>query len=96
VGIKKLVPRAVRTKIKAGLQARTLQMGQAGQDYWVIGEVFNERRGGYFVDIGAHDGVELSNTFLLEKRYGWTSVCVEANPRVLDERDAQRHRRRHG
>jgi FkbM family methyltransferase len=52
---------------------------QAGQDYWVYGEVFNEMREGFFVDVGAHDGVYLSNTYLLEKRYHWKGICVEAN-----------------
>jgi FkbM family methyltransferase len=65
-------------------------MGQAGQDYWVIGEVFDEKRGGYFVDVGAHDGLELSNTFLLEKRYGWNGVCVEANPETFERLTANR------
>ncbi len=58
----------------------SLNLSQAGQDMWVYGEVFNERRNGYFVDIGAHDGVFLSNTYLLERRYGWSGICVEANP----------------
>lgn len=55
-------------------------MSQAGQDYWVYGEVFNEQRDGYFLDVGAHDGRFLSNTYLLEKRYGWKGICIEGNP----------------
>jgi FkbM family methyltransferase len=65
-------------------------MGQAGQDLWVIGEVFNEKRDGFFVDIGAHDGVELSNTYVLEKRYGWQGICVEANPESFELLKANR------
>lgn len=34
----------------------------------------------FFLDIGAHDGVHLSNTFILEKRYNWDGICIEANP----------------
>lgn len=37
-------------------------------------------RGGFFLDIGAHDGIELSNTYVLEKKYNWSGICVEANP----------------
>lgn len=55
-------------------------MSQAGQDYWVFGEVFNEKKGGYFLDIGAHNGINISNTYILEKRYGWSGICIEANP----------------
>lgn len=46
----------------------------------MYGEVFNERRDGYFVDIGAHDGIYINNTYLLERRYNWSGICVEANP----------------
>lgn len=58
---------------------------QAGQDFWVFGEVFNEKKGGYFVEIGSNDGVLLNNTLLLEKRYGWSGICIEANPIVFKE-----------
>ena len=61
------------------LSRRTF-MGGLGQDFWVYGEAFNGARGGFFLDIGAHDGIELSNTFLLERRFGWKGICIEANP----------------
>lgn len=41
--------------------------------------MFNEKRNGYFLDIGAHDGIHISNTYLLERRYGWSGICIEAN-----------------
>lgn len=49
---------------------------QAGQDLWVLQTAGNK---GFFVDIGAHDGIESSNTYALEK-HGWTGICVEPNP----------------
>lgn len=78
--IKKLLPRFLKAGIAQFLEARSLHVSQAGQDFWVFGEAFNEKRNGYFVDVGAHDGIHLSNTFLLERRYGWGGVCVEADP----------------
>src|SRR5258707_13645458 len=39
--------------------------------------------GGTFVDIGAHDGVAYSNSFVFEKLRGWRGVCVEPNPTVF-------------
>ncbi|MCH2175310.1 MAG: FkbM family methyltransferase, partial [Lentisphaeria bacterium] len=57
-----------------------VSLSQVGQDIWVFGEVFNEKKEGFFLDVGAHDGIELSNTYLLEKRYNWDGICIEANP----------------
>ena len=34
----------------------------------------------FFVEAGAYDGEELSNTLYLEIRYNWTGLLVEPNP----------------
>lgn len=55
---------------------------QAGQDQWVI-----ETLGpgpGYFVDVGAHDGVVHSNTWTLEVEFGWRGLCIEPNANVYE------------
>jgi len=49
---------------------------QLGQDMFVLSEL-DFKRDGYFVEFGASDGVELSNTYLLEKRLGWTGILAE-------------------
>ena len=46
----------------------------------VIVQYFEGKRDGVFVDVGAHDGVQFSNTHLLETDYDWTGVCIEPNP----------------
>lgn len=52
---------------------------QAAQDLWILYE--SQGTGaGFFVEFGATDGVTISNTFLLEKRYGWTGILAEPNP----------------
>jgi FkbM family methyltransferase len=51
---------------------------QYGQDYFAL-EVLEGLQGGFFLDSGAADGVTSSNTFLLEKSYGWKGICVEPN-----------------
>ena len=64
------------------------RMSDRGQDAWVIGEVFAGKRGGFFVELGAFDGFSESNTFVLEKRHGWTGLAIEPNPtnfRVMTE-----------
>jgi len=48
----------------------------SGQDKWVL-ETLNFKTNGYFVDLGALGGIKDSNTYALEKDYGWSGVCVE-------------------
>jgi FkbM family methyltransferase len=40
------------------------------------------RRGGTFVEAGAHDGFTQSNTYYLERHRGWSGVLVEAVPEL--------------
>jgi FkbM family methyltransferase len=51
---------------------------QIFQDYWALIEC-RSKRGGYFVEFGAADGLELSNTLLLERRFGWSGLLAEPN-----------------
>lgn len=48
---------------------------QHGQDLWAF-RTFREKSTGYFVELGAFDGVVGSNTLLLE-RVGWQGICIE-------------------
>jgi FkbM family methyltransferase len=52
---------------------------QLHQDLWVLHET-RHKRGGYFVEFGATDGVNLSNTCLLEREFGWHGILAEPNP----------------
>lgn len=52
--------------------------GQKGDDY-LIWSLFPQGFQGFFVDVGAFDGIHLSNSYSFELA-GWTGVCVEANP----------------
>ena len=42
------------------------------------------KKDGFFVDIGANDGVEISNSLLFEE-LGWQGFCVEANPKTFEK-----------
>lgn len=52
---------------------------QKGQDRWVL-ETLRNKEGGYFVDLAASDGVTFSNTWVLEKKFGWDGIAIEPNP----------------
>ncbi len=49
---------------------------QISQDLFVINE-FDYIEDGYFIEIGAADGLNLSNTYMLEKNFNWKGVVVE-------------------
>lgn len=56
-------------------------MSQFGQDNHVLHTIYKGKRNGFFVDIGAYDGKDMSNTLIMERDYEWTGICVECNPR---------------
>ncbi len=57
--------------------------GQKAQDKWVVFSVLPLKRKGFFLDLAAADGVSNSNTYVLEKIFGWSGICIEPNPRFL-------------
>ncbi len=55
---------------------------QLNQDLWVI-NFFNHKTNGYYIDIGANDGITYSNTYILEKYYNWTGLLIEPSIKHL-------------
>ena len=53
---------------------------QFGQDRYLQQHVFENKRDGVFVDVGAYDGIAGSNTLFFEKFLGWRGICLEADP----------------
>jgi FkbM family methyltransferase len=60
-----------------------MNYSQLGQDLEVL-KFYNNKKNGFFIEIGAYDGVELSNTYLLEKEYNWKGICVEPIPNKFE------------
>lgn len=58
------------------LKLLPLSQAQLRQDLFVLSEL-GFKRGGFFVEFGAASGKELSNTWLLEKNWGWVGVLAE-------------------
>lgn len=55
---------------------------QLNQDLNII-KYFNKKKNGYFIEIGANDGVHMSNTYKLEKEYKWDGICIEPIPAIF-------------
>lgn len=55
---------------------------QYKQDKFVYENYFQNKKDGYFVDIGAADGIKFSNSKFFEE-LGWKGVCVEPNPKAF-------------
>lgn len=55
---------------------------QIGQDKHVLD--FFDGHKGYFLDVGATNGIDISNTYELEKQ-GWKGICVEPQKKYYDQ-----------
>jgi FkbM family methyltransferase len=57
-----------------------MYFSQCGQDRFLDQEIFRGYRRGVFVEVGAWDGVDLSNTVFFERERGWTGLAIEPLP----------------
>ena len=62
---------------------------QLRQDLFVISEM-EFKKGGYFVEFGAANGIDFSNTYLLETEFSWTGILAE--PAKLWEKELKINR----
>ena len=51
---------------------------QVFQDLFVL-YFLKKKSNGFFIEIGGGNGVDLSNTYLLEKKYSWNGIICEPN-----------------
>jgi FkbM family methyltransferase len=78
--------------LKTLLSRELLHQGSTGLnelDLRLI-EAITPKPSGYFVELGANDGVRQSNTYKLQKQFGWTGLLIEPSPRRFVECVANR------
>ena len=46
---------------------------------------YAKQTGGFFVEYGAADGEELSNTLYMERALKWRGILIEANPNFFSQ-----------
>lgn len=56
---------------------------QFGQDEFILKNIFQNKKEGVFVDVGANHPTNCSNTFLLEQN-GWTGIAIEPQQNLRD------------
>lgn len=71
---------AARAFMQLALQELEYSRGQCFQDIAAL--CFSgKKRSGFFVEVGTGNGELLSNTFMLEKRFGWQGILFEPDRR---------------
>ncbi len=62
-----------------------------GQEKYIC-DFFGHRTGGFFVELGAYDGIKCSNTYYLEKVLDWKGILIEPNVEFYKKIDQHRYK----
>jgi FkbM family methyltransferase len=65
-----------KAEIRELLALAPFSKSQLGQDLMAISHLKYKRQG-YFVEFGASDGMHFSNSYMLEKNFGWKGIVAE-------------------
>jgi len=57
---------------------------QDNQDKFLETNIFKGYKNGFYVDVGAHDGISINNTLYFEKNNNWTGINIEPIKKVFD------------
>ena len=63
---------------------------QDKQDMYLETQVFKGYKNGFFIDVGAHDGISINNTLYFEKNNNWTGVNIEPIKKIYNDLVANR------
>lgn len=58
---------------------------QEKQDEYLETNIFKGYKNGFYVDVGAHDGISINNTLYFEKNNNWTGINIEPIKKVFDK-----------
>ena len=59
--------------------------GQHDQDKYLENTIFKGYKDGFFVDVGAHNGIAINNTLYFEQHNNWKGINIEPIKSVFDE-----------
>ncbi len=86
--ISKLVPTQVQNILRRGRDCLTWDpwlsrsWSQEGEDM-VLRRIYERKKNGFYVDVGAHHPKRFSNTYLFYRR-GWRGINIDAMPGSMD------------
>lgn len=60
-----------------------------GIDQYIKETFFPNKTNGYFIDIGAHNGIDVNNTYYFENE-GWNGICFEPIPEIFKQLEQNR------
>jgi len=63
-------------ELLALMEKLTFSKSEYCQDLWVLA-MTNSKKNGYFVEFGASNGIDASNTWLLEMKFAWRGILAE-------------------
>jgi FkbM family methyltransferase len=63
---------------------------QENQDRYLNEQVFKGFKDGFYVDVGAHDGININNTYFFEKHLDWEGICIEPLPEIFSQLQTNR------
>jgi FkbM family methyltransferase len=46
---------------------------------------FHNKKNGFYIDVGAYDGITYSNTLDLDNGLSWKGICIEPIPEIYDK-----------
>ncbi len=62
-----------------------LSFSQHKQDKYLVKNIFKGYKNGFFMDVGAHDGITFNNTMYFELNHNWQGINIEPIKEVYDK-----------
>lgn len=71
--------------------SNSAMQSQYKQDLFIHAYLCKNKQNGFFVDVGAHNGIKWSNSYFFEKECGWLGICIEPIKAAFDELKTMRN-----
>jgi FkbM family methyltransferase len=68
-------------------------LSQAGEDRYLYENFFFDKRNGVYLEMGALDGLQYSNSAFFSRKLGWSGLLIEGSPKKFDALKANRGER---